>query len=504
MTRYGSRRGRGPRRYSLALRLSGWTAIGVAAVLVCGTLYAYAKYRSVWDGIKHETITDLGKHRPPQIKNALNILLIGSDSRAGKNRKLGGFAQGQRSDTVMIVHIAPGGQGVTVLSFPRDSVVPILQCPKKPGFTGQTAAPGQLEQLNSTFAYGGPNCLWKTLEQTAKIRINDFIQLDFTGFVSVINALHGVRVCVPYAIHRNPYSNLRLTAGPHVLNGYEALKYWRLREDFGLGSDLQRIQRDQLLMVGLVQKVLKSGVLHSLTKTYAIIKDIVDAHALTTDTGLTPSAILHLATSLAGVSRKTIQFVEVPTIAYPANPNWVEWDPSQTPALFSAIEHDQTLPKIKKTRPGAGTKGAKGSTASAPPKLLSASKVSVEVLNGSGVNGIAGKTLAALAARGFHALQAISATYPSGAPDYTYTKAVVEYSSAAEKAAALTVAAQLTTVTLKQVSTVPAGQINLRLGKDFKALANANAQPTGNLAGHYGGYTGGTNVCKGYGTAFTR
>src|SRR5215472_8214470 len=93
MTRYGSRRSRRPRRYSLAMKLSGWMAIGVTTVLVCGTLYAYAKYRNVWDKIKTENVT-FDYHRPKQLNNALNILLIGSDSRAGKNRKLGGYALG--------------------------------------------------------------------------------------------------------------------------------------------------------------------------------------------------------------------------------------------------------------------------------------------------------------------------------------------------------------------------------------------------------------------------
>ncbi|HEX9033464.1 MAG TPA: LCP family protein [Streptosporangiaceae bacterium] len=497
MSRYRTRRSRDSRRYSLGMLLAGWTAIGVTAVLVAGTLYGYVKYRNVLDGINHVTLSGLGK-RPPQYKNALNILLIGSDSRSGKNAKIGGYTPGQRSDTVMVVHVSPGRSRLTVVSFPRDSVVPILSCPAEPGFGGQTAQSG-IEQLNSTFAFGGPNCLLKTLEQETGIRLNDFIQLNFTGFISVIDAIHGVTVCVPYAIHKSYWDKLSLTAGSHVLNGYQALEYWRLREGIGQQSDLQRIQRDQLLMVSLVQKILKSHVLNSLSKTWGIISDIVKARALTTDTGLTPSTILHIATSLSGVSRKSIQFIRVPVITYAANPNWVQWDPTQSPALFAAIEHDAKLPKISKTKKS--KKGAKGSKGQ-PPKLLSASKVNVQVLNGSGVNGIAGQTATALTGRGFHVLGTGGATTSTGAPDYTYTKSVVQYSSAADKAAALTVAAQLTNVTLQQVSTVPAGSVNLILGKDFTTLANPNSQPTGNLANQFQGYTGGQNVCKVNSSAF--
>src|ERR1700691_880935 len=96
----------GPRnRHSRRLLLTGWVSIALTGVLVMGTLYAYAQYRGILDGIDHIAVTDLGK-RPPQYNKALNLLLIGSDSRSGKNGKIGGHhdISGQRSDTVMIVH----------------------------------------------------------------------------------------------------------------------------------------------------------------------------------------------------------------------------------------------------------------------------------------------------------------------------------------------------------------------------------------------------------------
>lgn len=503
--RFGPRssRARGPRtnwrarRYSRRMLLGGWVAVGVAVILVSGTLYGYAKYRAVWESIKQIAVVEPGK-RPPKDPNAMNILIIGSDSRSGKNGAIGGSRgiTGQRSDTVMIAHISPGQSKMAVLSFPRDTTVPILQCLPEPGFAGQTAAAG-VEQLNSTFAFGGPGCLWHTLEYVTNIHIDDFVQVNFTGFISVINALGGVPICLPYAIHAHFYDHFHLTAGRHVIKGYKALEFWRLREGFGLGSDLQRIQRDQLLMVSLVQKILKSHVLNSFSKTYSIIHAIAAAHALTTDTGLTQSKMVSIATGMAGVSRTSIEFVEVPTVPYPSNLAWVSFDPTQGPGLFSAIVHDTKLPKIIKAK-----KGAKGPQV----KLLSAAKVSVKVLNGSGVNGIAGTTATALTGRGFHVLGSAGATTASGAPDYSYTKSVIEYRSAADLAAAQTVAAQLSDVTLKQLGSVPAGTVTLILGSDFKALkAKSSAKPLGNLTSQYGGYTGSTNVCgKSNKTAFMR
>jgi LCP family protein required for cell wall assembly len=502
MTRTGMRRRGGSRRYSVGAMLAGWAAVVLAVALVSGTLYAYAKYRSVFDGIKHVTISGLGK-RPPKLNNALNVLVIGSDSRSGRNGKIGGYVAGQRSDTVMVAHISPGGGRITVLSFPRDTVVPIYACPAEPGFGGQSFQPGSIEQLNASFAAGGANCLWKTIEHTTGIHLDNFIQLNFTGFISVINAIGGVPVCLPVAVQPTSYDRLKLTAGKHVLKGLKALEFWRLREGFGLGSDLQRIQRDQLLMVGLVHKLLNTGVLHSPTKLWAIVNDISRSHALTTDAGMTPGRIVTVARSVSGISRKNIQFIEVPTLTYPANPNWVEFDTSQTTKLFAAIERDHALPKaLKLSKHGKGKNGKKAK----PPKLLSASSVNVNVLNGSGVNGIAGATSSALSARGFHVLSTASATTASGAADFSYTKSVVEYAGPADLSAASTVAAQLahpSDVLLKQVRSLAPNTVTLILGSTFKQLGPPPSQAVGNLTGQFGGYQGSTNACKGYGTAFS-
>ena len=508
MTRNGMRRHPGSRGYSFGMMLMGWAAIGLAVILVGGTLYGYVKYRNVLDGINTEAISHLGK-RPPKLNNALNILVIGSDNRSGRNGKIGGYDPGQRSDTVMIAHFSPGGGRATVLSFPRDSVVPVYSCPSEPGgFPGQNAS-GSSEQLNASFSNGGANCLWKTIEHTTGIHLDNFVQLNFTGFISVINAIGGVPVCLPTAIHKSQYDRLKLTAGHHMLKGYKALQFWRLRDGFGLGSDLQRIQRDQLLMVGLVQKILKTGVLHSLSKTWAIINAISNAHALTTDAGLTPSRIVHIGRSLSGISKKSIQFIEVPTVTYPANPNWVEFDQLQTTKLFDDIERDRAVHKTdtggkgKAGKGGTGSKASKSPKTGPAPKLISTDKVNVNVLNGSGVQGIAGTTATALTGRGFHILTTTSATKPGGTFDYSYITSVVEYHGPADLPAAETVAAQMKNVKLREVGSLSPGDVTLILGSQFKHLGPPPSQPVGNLTGKFGGYKGSTNQCKGYGTAFT-
>ena len=233
---------------------------------------------------------------------------------------------------------------------------------------------------------------------------------------------------------------------------------------------------------------------------------ISNAHALTTDAGLTPSRIVHIGRSLSGISKKSIQFIEVPTVTYPANPNWVEFDTSQTTKLFDDIERDRAVHKTKsggKGKAGKGGTGSKSPKTGPAPKLISTDKVNVNVLNGSGVQGIAGVTATALSARGFHILTTTSATTPSGAPDYSYTTSVVEYHGPADLQAAETVAAQMKNVKLREVSSLSPGDVTLILGSQFTKLGPPPSQPVGNLTGKFGGYKGSTNQCKGYGTAFT-
>src|SRR5712691_2289079 len=134
------------------------------------SLSAYAAYRNVYDSIHHVTVTsgELGK-RPPKLNGSENILIIGSDSRSGTHGRFGRGIQGSRSDTSMILHISPTHTGAIVISFPRDTMVPIYACEADGhGHPGQQDQLGMLEQLNSTFSCGGPACLWKTLEQVTR------------------------------------------------------------------------------------------------------------------------------------------------------------------------------------------------------------------------------------------------------------------------------------------------------------------------------------------------
>ncbi len=501
------RRAAGGRRYSNGMLITGSVSIVVTLALVIGSLYAYLRYRTVWDSINRIDVSkDLG-NRPPKYGNALNVLLIGSDSRKGRNGKIGGYMPGQRSDTVMVLHISPGRHTAVVLSFPRDSVVPVLQCAPIDGTPGQQAQPGQIEQLNSTFAFGGPGCLQKTLEDTTHIRLDDFIQLTFVGFEKIINDIGGVEVCLPMAVNV-PQSGLHLSQGRHHIYGGQALAFWRSRESLGLGSDLQRIQRDQFLMASLLQGVEKSGILKSPRQMISVVTDA--ARAMRTDTGLTPGKMLQIAESLRGLSSKSVQFIQVPTEAYSLNQNWVQWITPQDPQLFSAIAHDSKLPKLPKSRgksakvparlaksKSGGTSGKAGAAAEAGKSAVlgtvSPAKVNVEVLNGSQIQGIAASTATELTTRGFHVVGS------GNAANSAYTTSVIAYASAADRPAARTLKGQLGNVTLQLDTSLTPGTVDLILGSSFTALKPVSATSAhakvARLSKQYGGITGNVNVC---------
>jgi len=443
-----------------------WVAVGAVAIVAAGTLGAYLKYRAVYDSITRVTVpsTALG-HRPPVYStDSLNLLVYGTDSRKGLSPhqqyilRTGHDTGELNTDTIMLVHISPGRHRVTVMSIPRDTMVPVYECDSGPGYTGQQANPGGAVQINSLLQAGGPTCLWKTVEQVTGVRIDHFIGIGMLGFVKVVNDLGGVNVCVPFNVN-DPVSGLNLPTGEHHITGVQALAFWRTREDLGDGSDLQRIQRDQFMSAQVVKGVLHSGLLSNPFRLLSVISDA--AASMTTDAGMTVSDLVHIGESFRSLSGQNVQFITVPNEPWTQNANRVQFMQPQASEVFGAIARDMTVPKVQ-TTPGPST--SPGSGAGAQVLTTSPSNVKVEVLNGSGVSRVASAAAAGLTSRGF------IVTGTGDAPNFAYTKSVIEYSSTADMAAVNTLKQELTNVTLLQVASQAPGTVNLILGSDFTGL----------------------------------
>jgi len=441
-----------------------------------------------------------GASRPPADPNAENILLIGSDTRVGVNGQIGGSAgiDGARSDTIILVHISPGAHNIDVVSIPRDSVVPILDCTPEGGTSGQTAQPSyDIEQINATYAYGGPGCLWETIEQTTGIHVNDFVELTFSGFEQLINTLGGVKVCLPQAVD-DSVSGLNLPAGESHVYGREALAFWRTRENLGMGSDPQRIQRDQFLMTSLFQGIEASSLLKSPSTMLSVISTLTSHQDIVTDSGLTASAMLRIGEALRGIKGNHVQFVTVPWTTYTGNAqwinssetpnsgniNWVQWVQPQANELFTAIAHDTSLPKA-----------AKPPTSTV--ETVSPADVRVQVLNGSHTQYLATSTSASLSQRGF-----VVGT-PGDAASNSYTGSVIEYSGPSELPEAETLEQVIPNATLHQDPSLTGTTLTLILGSTFTSLLPAGGTSTSgtsaglsSIASTYGGITGSTNICS--------
>jgi LCP family protein required for cell wall assembly len=369
-------------------------------LLVMGVM-AYLKFNS---NITRLDVSGLLGKRPviSADKNTnlqpLNILVMGSDTRALGTTEFGTTADaaGARSDTTLIVHLSGDRKSAVVVSVPRDSMTHAPRDCKDPN---SSVAQGPIRMWNANFSLGGPACLIRTVEGNTGIYIDHFMVLNFLGFQSMVDALGSVEVCVPTAVN-DPYSNLHLPAGRSLVNGPQALAFVRARHNVGTdGSDLGRIARQQAFLSAMVQKATSSQLLLRPDKLFRFLD--AATKSLTTDPGMANlNTLRDVAQSVAGLKPSQVRFVTVPVEDYPPDHNRVQWT-SAAHALWQSIIHDTPLPG---TKPPA--RPTPKSTATVPVLTVRPDKVTVQIINGSGVTGRAQQDGDDLRLQGFH----ISAT----------------------------------------------------------------------------------------------
>ncbi|WP_328807579.1 LCP family protein [Nonomuraea antri] len=356
-------------------------AIVLTVLLVAVSLGGYVYYRSLADDITRKPV-DPGKSRPPDT-GALNVLLVGSDSRVGDNKKYGPQSQhlGERTDTIMLLHLSPNRDKATMISFPRDSMVLIPLCNRPGGGT----IPSGLRQINSAFNDGGIECTWRTIEAITGIRINHYVKVDFTGFKGIVDAIGGIEICLPKPVN-DPKAKLVLPAGKHVVKGEQALGYVRTRYALGDGSDLSRITRQQVFLTKVMQKVTDGGLLTDPGRLDAFLRAAVKAVEVDDDLSLT--RMFDIANSVKGMSVKELKGVTVPVEAYPQDKNRVQFRAAEAKEFFERVRNDVEV--TVQASPGAS-----------PAPKIEHEQVRVQVLNGTGEAGKAGQVAAELAAQGF-------------------------------------------------------------------------------------------------------
>ncbi|MDV9177919.1 LCP family protein [Streptomyces sp. W16] len=321
-------------RRSRVLKIAGLT---LAGALVLGVATAGWAYWHLNNNIKSVDIDSaLGANRPakavttpsasasasaaPVPTGSVNILVLGSDSRSGKENQAlgGGDSSGARSDTAMVVHIDAGRKKATIVSIPRDTLVTRPSCPLKSG--GSTSV-AYNAMFNSAYSVGGPVCAVKTVESITDVRMDHYIEIDFAGFAKLVNALGGVTVTTTEDIDDDD-SHLHLKKGTHHLNGKQALALARTRHGIGDGSDLGRIGLQQMLVKALLTQISSNDLLTDPTKLFEVTDAVTDS--LTTDTGLDSlSELITLGQSLKGLSADAVKTITMPVVTAPSDPNRV-------------------------------------------------------------------------------------------------------------------------------------------------------------------------------------
>jgi LCP family protein required for cell wall assembly len=382
------------------------TAIGAMSALVMlasGSAWALTSYIN-----GHLGRVNAGTAGTPS-SGPLNIVVAGLDERSGLTGRQQaqlhvGRNQGETdTDTLMLVHVPASHRSVQVISLPRDSWVNI---------------PGHgMNKINSALSLGGPQLMVQTIQQATGLRINDYVEVNFLGFVKVIDALGGVNICLAQAVD-DSYSGLHMSAGVHHVNGITALEYARDRHSFAT-SDLARIQDQQQLISTALGEGIKSGMLANPVRLENFLS--ATSAAIRVDQGFN---VVSLADELRGLSTSDVTFTTVPlantNYITPSGESAVLWNSSAAAALFNGLKNDQPPSARAKASPAH------------PAHTLHRSQVSLDVYNGTFIGGLSAAAGQQLTGLGF-------AVHQSGV-DWTsqdVTQTVIQYPSGQHASAAL-------------------------------------------------------------------
>ncbi|MFF6983615.1 LCP family protein [Streptomyces sp. NPDC008343] len=321
----GSRGGRGSDRRRRKRRVLRWSAT-VLAVVILGTAGAgYLYYQHLNGNLKKDDL-NIGdaKDRAAETKaNAagqtpLNILLIGSDARDSKeNQKLGGaketFGGTPLADVQMLLHVSADRTNMSVVSMPRDTLVDIPKCTDPD--SGDVYQARERAMTNQSLGRGGPGCTVATWEKLTDIHIDHFMMIDFSGVVSMADAIGGVPVCVNANIHSKDSqghgSGLKLEKGTTYVKGEQALQWLRTRYGFEDGSDLARAKAQHQYMNSMVRELRKNAKLSNPGKLRALAEAATNALTVNPDLG-TVAKLYDLAGELKKVPTSRITMTTMP------------------------------------------------------------------------------------------------------------------------------------------------------------------------------------------------
>ncbi|MEU4272131.1 LCP family protein [Streptomyces sp. NPDC026092] len=426
-------------------------------------------------GIGHALVTglDTGINRVdpfkdmknrPRAGDGMNVLVVGTDGRDSitpeqrKAYRLGG-APCHCTDTVMLVHISEKRDRASVVSLPRDSYA---EMPEHTDATTGKRHEAHPVKLNAAYAEGGPGLTVRTVENMTGVKIDHYLEVDFTSFMKTVDAVGGVEICTPRPM-KDTYTGLDLAAGPHRLNGGQALQYVRSRHVDG-AADIGRMQRQQRFLAALIDRMSSGGVLLNPVRFREVATTMLNS--VRADAGFGSEQLLSLARAMQGFTPASSEFVSVPvgdmSFPVPGIGSTVKWDAPKAQKLFQALREDRPL-----APPRAETADAKGRpkpvVVDVAPKTIR-----VQVYNGTRTDGLGRKVDDALRATGFNTTRA-----PRTGEGPERRRTLVEYDPRWDRSAK-SLAAALPGAELKPVKGRGA-TLRVVAGLDFKSVTPVRA-----------------------------
>ncbi|MEV7197828.1 LCP family protein [Streptomyces sp. NPDC093510] len=313
-----------------------WGSITLVSVLVVTSVVTY-----FWADSKLKREVDLSKViERPEGGAGTNYLIVGSDSREGmsdeeKKELHTGSAEGKRTDSMMILHVADDG-GNTMISLPRDSNVTI------PSFKGAESGKlypnqGRQTKLNAAYAEDGPELLVRTVEYNTGLKIDHYAEIGFGGFAKIVDAVGGVEMDIPEGF-KDKKSGADFEAGKQTLDGQQALAFVRTRYALP-GSDLDRTKNQQKFLAALANQAATPGTVMNPFKLYPTMGAGLDTLIVDKDMGLFDVASMFWA--MKGVTGGDGKSMNIP-IAGMAGGN-VLWDKAKVKQLVEQLNNDDKV-----------------------------------------------------------------------------------------------------------------------------------------------------------------
>jgi LCP family protein required for cell wall assembly len=416
-----------PRRSTkrLVAQVFGWIFLALLVLVsgLAGGLYLYA----------HETLNELAPHSKsvkeatkflhalPSPSEPATALLIGYDARAGVD-SFG--ASGSRSDTIILMRADPQQNTLSMLSFPRDLVVPI--------YCHDQSTPITTDRINTAFTSCGAAGTLNTVEKLTGVPVNYLITVDFHGFKLLVNKLHGVFMDVDHRYLNTQggpsgYATINLEPGYQLLDGQQALDFVRFRHT---DSDLYRNARQQLFIEALKSRMSSSVSIFSLPGLIGAVKGSIEIGSGNCATCAPPLSDIESYAGLAyklppgHLFRDDIQNLQ----PYGLENAELIASPTDIQNAVDSFDHPDVTQAARSTAVALGEKPK-------PPKgpPLKAGQITTLVLNGTTIPGLARDTSYKLALAGFHTVQ-LPATVLADAPSQGYYNTTVYYDAVQQHA----------------------------------------------------------------------